>query len=39
MEKSFRMELAGRPLIVETGKMAKQAVVQFWSGTVKPWFL
>ena len=25
MEKSFRMELAGRPLIVETGKMAKQA--------------
>ena len=38
MEKSFRMELAGRPLIVETGKMAKQ-VVQFWSGTVKPWFL
>ena len=29
MEKSFRMELAGRSLIVETGKMAKQA-----SGTV-----
>lgn len=25
MEKSFRMELAGRSLIVETGKMAKQA--------------
>ncbi len=25
MEKSFRMGLAGRPLIVETGKMAKQA--------------
>ena len=25
MEKSFRMELAGCPLIVETGKMAKQA--------------
>ena len=25
MEKSFRMELTGRPLIVETGKMAKQA--------------
>lgn len=25
MEKSFRMELAGRPLIVETGEMAKQA--------------
>ena len=25
MEKSFHMELAGRPLIVETGKMAKQA--------------
>ena len=25
MEKSFRMELDGRPLIVETGKMAKQA--------------
>lgn len=25
MEKSFRMELAGRLLIVETGKMAKQA--------------
>lgn len=25
MEKSFRMELADRPLIVETGKMAKQA--------------
>lgn len=25
MEKSFRVELAGRPLIVETGKMAKQA--------------
>ena len=25
MEKSFRLELAGRPLIVETGKMAKQA--------------
>ena len=25
MEKCFRMELAGRPLIVETGKMAKQA--------------
>lgn len=25
MEKSFRMEFAGRPLIVETGKMAKQA--------------
>ena len=25
MEKSFRMELAGRPLMVETGKMAKQA--------------
>ena len=25
MEKSFRMERAGRPLIVETGKMAKQA--------------
>lgn len=25
MEKSFRMELAGRPLIVEIGKMAKQA--------------
>ena len=25
MEKSFRMELAGRPLIVETGKLAKQA--------------
>lgn len=27
MEKSFRMELAGRSLIVETGKMAKQASV------------
>lgn len=25
MEKSFRMELAGRPLVIETGKMAKQA--------------
>ena len=25
MEKSFRMEFAGRPLIIETGKMAKQA--------------
>lgn len=25
MEKSFQMELAGRPLIIETGKMAKQA--------------
>lgn len=39
MEKSFRMELAGRPLIVETGKMAKQASGAVWSGTVKPWFL
>lgn len=39
MEKSFRMELAGRPLIVETGKWQSRQVVQFWSDTVKPWFL
>ena len=25
MFKTFQMELAGRPLIIETGKMAKQA--------------
>lgn len=30
MEKSFRMELAGRSLIVETGKMAKQASGAVW---------
>lgn len=39
MEKSFRMELAGRSLIVETGKWRSRQVVQFWSDTVKPWFL
>ena len=25
MFKTFQMELAGRPLVIETGKMAKQA--------------
>ena len=39
MEKSFRMELAGRPLIVKQEKWRSRQVVQFWSGTVKPWFL
>ena len=37
-EQKFQMDFAGRPLVIEVGKLAKQAAVPHWYGMVTPPF-